>query len=106
VANGRRKMFIQLERALVPECVNEVLDCALCGQGFETGIVAARAFAEPGLGLPDDPTNLGEVCQACLLYLDTVNPEKFPYSEFEAREAEWTTPVYLSSEEFCRAIGW
>ncbi|MDP9477233.1 MAG: hypothetical protein M3R38_16400 [Actinomycetota bacterium] len=89
-------MFIELQRAWVPENVRED-ECGVCGHEVAPTSVIALAAS-------DDRDDLGVACPSCVAYLGSRSPERSPTIEFYREMLEkYPAPMYASEEELERA---
>ncbi len=95
-------MEIELRRTAVPTEMGSTT-CAICGDGFEVGVVTAWAY---GGGAAVGEMEDSFACEGCVEVLGAYRPDRFPtIEEYRRLEAEWGTPAYASIEELERAVG-
>jgi hypothetical protein len=92
-------MRIELTRTLSPEDWGTVEDCSLCGADFELGVVFPML-------LTNNRMDAGFACENCIAFMGRHPSGRFPTIErYRWLEAAWGAPLYESSEEADRALG-
>jgi hypothetical protein len=91
-------MQIELERTYLPEDLGDTMDCAICGDSFELGVVF------PVL-LTNSRMDAGNVCLACIEFLSHHPSKRFPsLADYWRLDDEWKTTRYASQEEADRDL--
>ncbi len=87
-------MIIELWRALAPEEMGE-RTCAICTRRYR-----AKSVLLITRQLYDDEGETGTACLACLSYLNSANPGRFPsVEEYRGALSRYPRPVWASVEE-------
>ncbi len=83
---------IKPERAHTPEDVEHGDPCAICGESFRLGVVAAFVTS--------DGTPASSACPECIAVLGAYRPDRFPTrAEYEAAVRRFDGPIWGSIEE-------